>query len=158
MVGRAAPAYTRPPQLAGWLGNRVGYKPIMSIAVLIASLLVVVEMYTTTNLPFATLLNFLVWLPMGMRFTSASTIISEAVPSARGTMNALNAASFNAGTVLGAFGGGLLVESVGYEPLGLMMLGGAVVSAGLIALFVDEAELDADRKAVRIAGSVEAKG
>ena len=73
-------------------------------------------------------------------------------------MNALNAASFNAGTVLGAVAGGLVVESTGYEPLGLMMLGGAVVSAGLIALFVDEDELDADRKEMHTASPSSGRG
>jgi len=127
-------------QLGSRLGSRIGHKPIMSASVLLASVLALIELYTTTNVVLATLISFLVWLPMGMRFTSASTIVSEAVPSARGTMNALNAASFNAGTVLGAYLGGTLVESVGYEPLGLAMLAGAAVSAALIWLFVVEAD------------------
>ncbi len=131
-------------QFAGRLGNRIGHKPIMSISVLVASVLALVELYTTTGVVLATLINFLIWVPMGMRFTSASTIISEAVPSARGTMNALNTASFNAGTVLGAYFGGVVVEGAGYEPLGLLMLAGAIVSAALIALFVVEADVGAE--------------
>jgi len=132
-------------QLAGRLGNRVGHKAIMSVSVLVASALAAVELYTTSSLAVATVLNFLLWVPMGMRFTSASTVISEAVPSARGTMNALNVSAFNTGTVLGTFLGGLVVESIGYEPLGVMMILGAVGSAALIALFVNETELNAQR-------------
>jgi AAHS family 4-hydroxybenzoate transporter-like MFS transporter len=127
-------------QVAGRLGNRIGHKAIMSVSVLAASVLALVELYTTTSVVFATLLNFLVWIPMGMRFTSASTIISEAVPSSRGTMNALNTAAFNGGTVIGAYFGSVVVESAGYEPLGILMLAGAIVSAALIALFVVEAD------------------
>jgi predicted MFS family arabinose efflux permease len=125
-------------QLAGRYGNRLGQKRVMAGSVLVAALLATVLLYTTTSVPLATLINFAVWLPMGMRFTSASTIISEAVPSARGTMNALNTASFNAGTVIGALAGGVIVERSGYEPLGLMMLAGAVTSAALVMLFVVE--------------------
>jgi len=127
-------------QLAGRLGNRIGYKPMMSVSVLVAAFLILFLTFTTTTVQLATLVNFLISVPMGMRFTSASTIISEAVPSARGTMNALNAAFFNVGTVLGAFLGGMIVESGGYEPLGLLTLAGAVVSAALVALFVVEVD------------------
>jgi DHA1 family inner membrane transport protein len=127
-------------QLAGRFGNRLGQKRMMAGSVLVAAVLAMVELYTTTNVPVATLVNFFVWLPMGMRFTSASTIISEAVPSARGTMNALNAAFFNAGTVIGAFLGGVIVEGNGYEPLGPMMLAGAIISAALVVLFVVEVD------------------
>ena len=125
-------------QLAGRYGNRLGHKRVMAGSVLVASLFAMVELYTTTSVPVATLINFFVWLPMGMRFTSASTIISEAVPSARGTMNALNTASFNAGTVIGAFAGGVIVETRGFEPLGPMMLVGAVMSSALVTFFVAE--------------------
>jgi predicted MFS family arabinose efflux permease len=53
-------------------------------------------------------------------------------------MNAVNAAFFNAGMVVGAFLGGVIVESAGYEPLGLLMLASAAMSALLVALFVAE--------------------
>jgi len=127
-------------QLAGRLGDRIGYKRMMSVSVLVAAVLIVIQTFTTTTVQLATLLNFVTWVPMGMRFTSASTIISEAVPSARGTMNALNAAAFNAGTVLAAFLGGVIVESSGYELLGLLTLAGAATSAALVALFVVEVD------------------
>jgi len=129
-------------QLGGRLGERLGYRPIMSGAVLIAALFVVLQMQTTTSVELATFINFLTWIPMGMRFTSASVIISEAVPTARGTMNALNATFFNAGTVAGAFVGGLIVEGAGYEPLGALMLASAVASAALVVLFVEERRPD----------------
>jgi predicted MFS family arabinose efflux permease len=125
-------------QAGGRLGERIGHRPIMAGSVLVAALFVIIQMQTTTSVQVAAVLNFLTWVPMGMRFTSASTIISEAVPTARGTMNAVNAAFFNAGMVVGAFLGGVIVESAGYEPLGLLMLASAAMSALLVALFVAE--------------------
>jgi len=129
-------------QLAGRLGERLGYRPMMSVAVLVAALFVVLQMQTTTSVELAAFINFLTWVPMGMRFTSASMIISEAVPTARGTMNALNAPFFNAGTVAGSFLGGLIVEGAGYEPLGALMLASALASAALVVLFVEERSSD----------------
>jgi DHA1 family inner membrane transport protein len=129
-------------QLAGRFGNQLGQKRVMAVSVLVAGVIAIIVLSTITSVPVATLINFIVWLPMGMRFTSASTIISEAVPTARGTMNALNAAFFNAGTVIGAFVGGLIVENSGYEPLGPMMLAGAIGSAALVWLFVVETPLN----------------
>ena len=125
-------------QAAARLGERIGHRPIMAGSVLVAALFVIIQMQTTTSVEVAAAVNFLTWVPMGMRFTSASTIISEAVPTARGTMNALNAAFFNAGMVAGSFLGGVIVESAGYEPLGLLMLVSAATSAALVALFVAE--------------------
>jgi len=54
----------------------------------------------------------------------------------------LNATFFNAGTVAGAFVGGLIVEGAGYEPLGALMLASAVASAALVVLFVEERRPD----------------
>jgi putative MFS transporter len=125
-------------QAAARLGERIGHRPIMAGSVLVAAVFVIVQVQTTTSVLVAAVLNFLTWVPMGMRFTSASTIISEAVPTARGTMNAVNAAFFNAGMVLGAFLGGVVVEGAGYAPLGLLMLASAATSAALVALFVAE--------------------
>jgi predicted MFS family arabinose efflux permease len=84
------------------------------------------------------LLNFLRNVPMGMRFTSASAIISEAVPGARATMNSLNQSCFNLGVMVGSSLGGVVVESVGYSAVSLMTVVGSIISALLITFFVTE--------------------
>lgn len=125
-------------QIGGRLGDRIGHKPIMAGSVLVAAVFVALLAYAPVNLFIAAGLNCLRSIPMGMRFTAASAIISEAVPTARATMQALNQSSFNTGVMGGSFLGGIVVETVGYSHVALMTVAGAILSAGLIALFVVE--------------------
>jgi DHA1 family inner membrane transport protein len=125
-------------QIGGRLGDRVGHKPFMGASVLVASPFVVLLGYANVNLLIAGLLNFLRNVPMGMRFTSASAIISEAVPGARATMNSLNQSCFNLGVMVGSSLGGVVVESVGYSAVSLMTVVGSIISALLITFFVTE--------------------
>lgn len=125
-------------QIAGRLGERIGHKPIAVWTVLFAAVMVVLLTQTTTTIQMATLINFVMSVPMGMRFTSANTLISEVVPSARGTMNAMNATFFSVGLVAGSFGGGIIAEQAGYEALGVLSALGSGVSALLLRLFLVE--------------------
>lgn len=125
-------------QIGARLGDRIGHKPIMSLSVVVAGALVLVLGYTATSPEIAGLINFGLSVPMGMRFTSASTIISEAVPTARATMNAANQSVFSVGSMLGPLLGGLIVETAGYGALSLLTAAGCVVSASVVALFVVE--------------------
>lgn len=125
-------------QLGGRLGDRLGHKALMAGSVVAAAFFVALLTWTTTNLYAVTLLNFAISVPMGARFTSAGTMISEAVPTARATMNALNMTCFQCGAVVGAGLGGLLVEMAGYEALGTLMLAASIAAAALVSLFVQE--------------------
>lgn len=125
-------------QLGGRLGDRLGHKPFMSLSVVTALPFVLLLAYANVGLVAAAAFNFVRNVPMGMRFTAASAIISEAVPEARATMNSVNQSCFNLGVMLGSFLGGLIVESVGYSHIALMTVVGTFVSAGLITFFVVE--------------------
>lgn len=125
-------------QIGGHLGDRVGHKPIMSLSVLVAGAFVLMLGYMPMDLIVATAINFVLSIPMGMRFTSASTVISEAVPQARATMSAFNMAAFNGGTTLGAFLGSIVVEQAGYSALTLLTAAGCVVSGAVVGAFVKD--------------------
>jgi predicted MFS family arabinose efflux permease len=75
---------------------------------------------------------------MGMRFTSMSVLISEAVPSARGTMNAVNSTFFNMGLLVGSFAGGLIVDSIGFPGLVLLVVLGHAASMLILSVFLVE--------------------
>lgn len=125
-------------QIGGIVGDRIGHKPITLWAVLAATILIVLQLVTTTDIVVATLINFVMSIPMGMRFTSMSVVISEAVPTARGTMNALNSAFFNIGILGGALLGGLLVDTVGFAGISLLVLIGHVGSILVLARYLQE--------------------
>jgi predicted MFS family arabinose efflux permease len=125
-------------QIGGRMGDRFGHKPFMSWSVLAASPFVLLLGYAHVSLVVAGLLNFIRNVPMGMRFTSASAIISEAVPGARATMNSVNQSCFNLGVMGGSVLGGIVVEQAGYSHVSLMTVAGSIVSALLITFLVVE--------------------
>ncbi|MSQ24404.1 MAG: MFS transporter [Chloroflexi bacterium] len=125
-------------QIGGRLGDRVGHKPFMSLSVVASLPFLLVLAYSNVGLAVAAALNFFRNIPMGMRFTAASAIISEVVPGARATMQAINQSSFNSGVMLGSFLGGIIVEQYGYNHVALLTVVGALTSASLVARFVVE--------------------
>ena len=125
-------------QIGGRLGDRFGHKRFMSVSVVVASVFVLILAYGDVGVVVTGALNFVRSVCMGVRFTSASVIISEAVPKARATMQAINQSAFNTGMSLGSFFGGQVVESWGYSHLALMTLVGALCSAAIITRFVIE--------------------
>ncbi len=122
-------------QIAPRLGDRVGYKVIAVWAVAVAAAIEILLIATTSTVQIAAALNFLLAIPMAMRFTSFSMLISEAVPSARGTMNAMNSTFWATGTVIGAYVGGMLVETYGFGALGVLTAVGSVCSAMVLGRF-----------------------
>jgi predicted MFS family arabinose efflux permease len=125
-------------QIGGRVGDRVGHKPITLWAIGAATGFIVLQLLTTTNLLTAAAINFVMSIPMGMRFTSMSVVISEAVPTARGTMNALNSTFFNIGILLAASVGGLVVDSIGFEGLAVLVIVGHLASIVVLGLFLEE--------------------
>jgi predicted MFS family arabinose efflux permease len=131
-------------QVGGRLGDRVGHKPVALAAIAVATAFMVLQLWTDTNIYIAGAINFVMSLPMGMRFVSMSALISEAVPTARGTMNAMNSAFFNVGIMFGAFGGGQIVEQIGFPALGVLCALAHVASIGILGLFLVEARGDSE--------------
>ncbi len=124
-------------QVAPRLSDYIGYKAIAVWSVVAAAALAVL-LTTSTVLVLAAILNFALAVPIGLRYTSASVITSEAVPSARGTMNAINVAFWGAGTVVGTYLAGIVVETIGFEALGLTTAAGCLASALILGFMLAE--------------------
>ena len=87
-------------------------------------------MFTLTNiygeLWLGIVLNTLMAIPASFRFVSGNALVSELVPTARGTMTAMNSSANQVGTMTGSAVGGLTIEITGgYGLLGLTF-GGTV--------------------------------
>lgn len=125
-------------QIGGRWGDHIGHVPITVGSVIVAGAIMLLMTTMHTTVVVVTLLNFLQLIPMGMRFASGTTILSEAIPSARATMAALAQGLFNLGAIVGPILGGALIERVGYWSLGPFAFVALAASGLIIGLFVSE--------------------
>src|SRR6267143_2645133 len=78
-------------QLGGRLGGRIGHKPIVGGSVVLSGVLLVLQTNLTLPLAATAVLNLLLSAVIGARFASNTTLLTEQVPEARGTLLALSA-------------------------------------------------------------------
>jgi DHA1 family inner membrane transport protein len=129
-------------QLGGRLGGRIGHKPIVAGSVLISGVLLLLQ----TNLPLplvaTAVLNLVLSAVIGARFASNTTLLTEQVPEARGTLLALSASVTSASIVVGATIGGLLIDGPGFWAMGVFCFAAAVLAALTVWIFVREEPID----------------
>lgn len=125
-------------QAGGRLGDRVGHKVIVGSAIAAGGVLMLLETVVVHDLVLAVVVSFLIALLSGARFATNQTLLSELVPSARGTLLAVNSAIVSVGIVGGTALGGILIDSVGYEALGIMSTAAGLASAFVVWRFVTE--------------------
>jgi len=126
-------------QAAPRLADRTGYKAI-AVGSVVAAAALAVALTQTPSLLVAAVLNFALAIPIGLRYTSMSVIISEAVPTARGTINAINVAFWGSGTVVGTTLAGIIVEGPGFGMLGLVTAASCLTSGVLLGFMLEEHE------------------
>ena len=87
-------------------------------------------------------LNLVLSAVIGARFASNTTLLTEQVPEARGTMLALSASVTSASMVAAAAIGGLLVDGFGFWALGVFCMCAAAAAAIVVTEFVHEEPID----------------
>jgi DHA1 family putative efflux transporter-like MFS transporter len=129
-------------QFGGRLGTRIGHKPIVAASVVISGALLLLQTNVTLPLAGTAALNFVLSAVIGARFASNTTLLTEQVPEARGTLLALSASVTSLSIVAGAAIGGLLIDGSGFWALGVFCFIAAVLAASVVALFVREEPID----------------
>ena len=129
-------------QLGGRLGARIGHKRIVAGSVTASGTLLLLLTNLGLSLPAAALLNLLVSAVIGARFASNTTLLTEQVPEARGTLLALSASVTSGSLVVGAAVGGLLIDGLGFWALGVFCFAAAVLAALVVTIFVREEPID----------------
>jgi predicted MFS family arabinose efflux permease len=129
-------------QLGGRLGGRIGHKPIVAGSVVISGTLLLLQTNVTLPLVATAALNLLLSALIGARFASNTTLLTEQVPEARGTLLALSASVTSASIVAGASIGGLLIDGPGFWALGVFCFVAAVLTALVVRIFVREEPID----------------
>ncbi len=129
-------------QLGGRLGGRIGHKPIVAGSVVISGVLLLLQTNLTLPLAATAVLNLLLSAVIGARFASNTTLLTEQVPEARGTLLAVSASVTSASIVAGAAIGGLLIDGPGFWALGAFCFVAAVLAALVVWIFVREEPID----------------
>ena len=129
-------------QLGGRLGGRIGHRPIVGGSVVLSGVLLLLQTNLTLPLAATAVLNLLLSAVIGARFASNTTLLTEQVPEARGTLLALSASVTSASIVAGAAIGGLLIDGPGFWSLGLFCFTAAVLAALVVWKFVREEPID----------------
>jgi len=123
--------------LGGRLVNRFGRKPITVFSFLMVGVLSILYM----NAPFYWL-SMAIFLTMGVmsgvRRNASQSLALEQVPAYRGSMMALNTASNNLGSILGAGIGGAVLLTSDYPIIGVVLGILGVLSALVIKLFASD--------------------
>ena len=96
----------------------------------------------TPPLVATSLLNVALSAVIGARFASNTTLLTEQVPEARGTLLAVSASVTSASIVAGAAVGGILIDAFGFWSLGAFCFAAALGAAIAVALFVREEAID----------------
>jgi predicted MFS family arabinose efflux permease len=129
-------------QLGGRLGGRIGHKPIVGGSVVLSGVLLLLQTNVTLPLAATAVLNLLLSAVIGARFASNTTLLTEQVPEARGTLLAVSASVTSASIVAGAAMGGLLIDGPGFWALGLFCFVAAILAALVVWKFVREEPID----------------
>ena len=129
-------------QLGGRLGARIGHKPIVAGSVVLSGLLLLLQTNVTLPLFATAVLNLLLSAVIGARFASNTTLLTEQVPEARGTLLAVSASVTSASIVVGAAIGGVLIDGPGFWALGAFCFVAAIFAALVVRIFVREEPID----------------
>jgi predicted MFS family arabinose efflux permease len=129
-------------QLGGRLGARIGHKPIVAGSVLVSGVLLLLQTNLTPPLAATAALNLVLSAVIGARFASNTTLLTEQVPEARGTLLAISASVTSASIVVGATIGGLLIDGPGFGALGTFCFVAAALAALIVWIFVREEPID----------------
>ncbi|HKY51753.1 MAG TPA: MFS transporter [Candidatus Limnocylindria bacterium] len=129
-------------QIGGRIGDRIGHRRVVAITIVISGALLL----ALTNLPLPLLvaasLNLALSAVIGARFATNTSLLSEQVPQARGTLLALSSATIAFAIVVGATLGGFFVDTLGFGAIGVFCMGAAILSCVIVLAFVHEDPID----------------
>lgn len=135
IAGLLVAAYGLPTAI---LGDRVGHKLVAAGSIAFAGTLLLIETSVRVGLAFAVIANLLVSTAAGARLASNSTLLSEQVPGARGSLFALNSSVVALGIVAASSLGGFALDRFDFEGIGMLCGGGAAASALVVLIKVRE--------------------
>lgn len=129
-------------QVGGRIGDRIGHRPVVASTIVVSGALLLVQTNVALPLLVTSALNLVLSAVIGARFATNSTLLTEQVPEARGTLLALSGATGSLSIVGGATIGGLLIDLYGFWALGVFCMAAALLSSLIVVRFVREEPID----------------
>jgi predicted MFS family arabinose efflux permease len=107
-------------QISGRLGDRLGHRPVLLVSLFGGCVAIFAITHAPVPLIGAAALNTILAAFAGSRVVGQASLISEALPSARGTLLAAMGSILSASTVVGGSLGGVLIDAGGFGVVGVV--------------------------------------
>jgi len=131
-------------QIGGRLGDRIGHRRVVAGTIVISGLILLALTNAPPPLLVAAAMNFALCGVIGARFATNTSLLTEQVPEARGTLLAFSSAVTSLGIVVGASTGGYFVDTIGFAAIGVFCIVVALVSSAIVLVFVREDPIEVD--------------
>jgi predicted MFS family arabinose efflux permease len=131
-------------QIGGRLGDRIGHRRVVAVAIVASGAILLVLTNAPPPLLAAAAMNFALSAVIGARFATNTSLLTEQVPEARGTLFAFSSATAALSIVAGATIGGFFIDTLGFGAIGIFCMGAALLSCVIVLAFVREESLEVD--------------
>ena len=131
-------------QIGGRLGDRIGHRRVVAVAIVASGAILLVLTNAPPPLLAAAAMNFALSAVIGARFATNTSLLTEQVPEARGTLFAFSSATAALSIVAGATIGGFFIDTIGFGAIGIFCMGAALLSCVIVLAFVREESLEVD--------------
>jgi DHA1 family bicyclomycin/chloramphenicol resistance-like MFS transporter len=131
-------------QIGGRLGDRIGHRRVVAGAIVASGAILLVLTNAPPPLLAAAVMNFALSAVIGARFATNTSLLTEQVPEARGTLFAFSSATAALSIVAGATIGGFFIDTLGFGAIGVFCMGAALLSSVIVLAFVREESLEVD--------------
>jgi predicted MFS family arabinose efflux permease len=131
-------------QIGGRIGDRIGHRRVVAGTIVGSGVILLVLTNVPPPLLAAAAMNLALSAVIGARFATNTSLLTEQVPEARGTLFAFSSATASLSIVAGAAIGGFFVDRLGFGAIGVFCMGAALLSSVIVLAFVREDPLEVD--------------
>ena len=131
-------------QLGGRVGDRIGHRRVVAGTIVASGAVLLVLTNAPPPLLVAAAMNLALCALIGARFATNTSLLTEQVPEARGTMFAFSSATASLSIVAGAAIGGIFVDTIGFGAIGVFCMVTALLSSAIVLAFVREDPIELD--------------
>jgi len=131
-------------QIGGRIGDRIGHRLVVAGTIVVSGAILLALTNAPPPLLVAAGMNLALCAVIGARFATNTSLMTEQVPEARGTLFAFSSATASLSTVAGAAIGGIFVDTIGFAAIGVFCMVTALLSSAIVLAFVREDPLEVD--------------
>jgi predicted MFS family arabinose efflux permease len=131
-------------QIGGRIGDRIGHRLVVAGTIVASGVILLALTNAPPPLLIAAAMNLALCAVIGARFATNTSLLTEQVPEARGTLFAFSSAVTSLSIVAGATIGGIFVDTIGFAAIGVFCMVVALLSSAIVLAFVREDPMEVD--------------